>query len=244
MAGEDYQYQAGGDYREAGPPFVDLRGDYQIPTQGLDYQTQAAGEDYRSDQWGQWSRCTQGRKTKHRCKQREDLCETLLCKPKAFGPRGDYQIQAPGPEGEDYKPQIDRHRPGCPRKQPVMGRACKPLPSPQSIRCNYGRECCCGKCHHSFVAQCLPNGRYGSSWVGYNTDVCLSPNCGQTGCPKKEPATGSPCSVPEGVTCSFGSVCCCGKCHSSFQAKCDPKYGWIGLNTDACFFANCRNNKA
>ena len=106
--GEDYQYQAGGDYREAGPPFVDLRGDYQIPTQGLDYQTQAAGEDYRSDQWGQWSRCTQGRKTKNRCKQREDLCETLLCKPKAFGPRGDYQIQAPG--GADY--QLEPPRPG------------------------------------------------------------------------------------------------------------------------------------
>ena len=35
---------------------------------------------------------------------------------------------------------------------------------------------------HSFVAQCewiSANGR--RSWVGFNTDACLRPNCGNTG---------------------------------------------------------------
>jgi len=116
---------------------------------------------------------------------------------------------------------------------------------PASKSCSYGSECCCGKCHPSFVAQCewiSANGR--RSWVGFNTDACLSPNCGNTDCPKNKPALGSPCSVPASERCSYGSECCCGKCHPSFVATCQlisGRHSWVGFNTDACLRPNCGN---
>jgi len=208
--------------------------DYQIG--GEDYQVQATGEDYQNDQWSPWSKCNQGQKMKQRC--RGDECEALSCNPPTFGPGGDYQIQA---QGEDYQNE-ERHR-GCPKKQPKMGSVCY---MPDYRNCSYGRECCCGKCHPSFVASCtgrnpadIPLHGGMPVWRGFNTDACMRPNCGKRDCPKKEPRMGSPCSVPEDVTCTYGRECCCGKCHPSFEASCDPKYGWMGFNTDACMMPNC-----
>ena len=55
----------------------------------------------------------------------------------------------------------------------------------------------------------------GSSWFTYMAAkpiICFysyNPLC--QGCPKKVPESRSPCSVAK--TCTYGSVCCCGKCH-------------------------------
>merc|ERR1711974_416814 len=124
---------------------------------------------------------------------------------------GDYQIQA-AEDGYDYEYQNaianananERHR-ACPRNRPALGSPCS---LPGSIRCSYGSECCCGKCHPSFVATCQSISRRHSSWVGYNTDACLRPNCGNgmwKDCPKNQPALGSLCAVPASVSCSYGS---------------------------------------
>ena len=34
-------------------------------------------------------------------------------------------------------------------------------------RCEYGEECCCGKCHPSFVSTCLDG-----QWLSFYTDAC------------------------------------------------------------------------
>jgi len=199
-----------------------------------------------------------------RCTRGGDKCEAVSCNPPTFGPRGDYQIQA---QSEDYQTQAqregyqneERHRGigirkywpkeifpdafprenirhpslrACPKKQPGLGTPCS---VPEDVSCSYGSECCCGKCHASMVLQCSVL----RQWAGFYTDACMRPNCGISACPKDRPSMGSPCSVPESETCSYGSECCCGKCHPSFQAKCDRKYGWSGLYTDACMRPNC-----
>merc|ERR1711974_373656 len=126
--------------------------------------------------------------------------------------------------------------------RPALGSPCS---LPGSIRCSYGSECCCGKCHPSFVATCQSISRRHSSWVGYNTDACLRPNCGNgmwKDCPKNQPALGSLCAVPASVSCSYGSECCCGKCHPSFIARCylaNGRRSWGGSYTDACLRPSC-----
>merc|ERR1719234_1272616 len=200
---------------------------------GQDYQ---AGEDYQNDQWGPWSKCDQGQGMKKRCTRGGDKCEALSCNPPVFGPRGDYQVQAQvddyqiQAQRENYQPE-ERHR-ACPKKQPGLGSPCS---VPESVSCSYGSECCCGKCHPSLVLQCSVL----RQWAGFYTDACMRPNCGKAACPKKEPIMGSPCSVPEDVTCTYGSECCCGECHPSFKASCDRKYGWSGFYTEACMNPYC-----
>ena len=41
------------------------------------------------------------------------------------------------------------------------------------------------------------------------------------------------------MTCTYGEECCCGECHHSLVAKCDPvNKKWIMYYTDACFGAD------
>jgi len=48
------------------------------------------------------------------------------------------------------------------------------------LTCEYGEECCCGKCYPSFVSKCM-NRR----WVSSYTDACLG--AGSFGCGNKDP---------------------------------------------------------
>jgi len=38
-----------------------------------------------------------------------------------------------------------------------------------NLTCNYGEECCCGKCHPSLVATCK-----GGQWQSFFTDACMA----------------------------------------------------------------------
>merc|ERR1711879_413451 len=38
--------------------------------------------------------------------------------------------------------------------------------------CEYGKECCCGKCYASEVYMCT-----GDRWISYFTDACMMPEC-------------------------------------------------------------------
>jgi len=72
------------------------------------------------------------------------------------------------------------------------------------------------------------------------TGISLASDEGnKNGCPKKQPRVGNPCSVPGSERCSYGSECCCGRCHPSFVASCTGRNGWMGFNTDACMRPNC-----
>merc|ERR1719510_1650010 len=55
----------------------------------------------------------------------------------------------------------------CPRRQPAMNSVCN-LNS--SVKCGYGKECCCGECDYSIVFTC-----FDGSWSAYNTDFCFRP---------------------------------------------------------------------
>jgi len=54
----------------------------------------------------------------------------------------------------------------CPASQPTQGECVGPL------RCEYGQECCCGKCHPSLVSECI-NGM----WASMFTDACEIQSC-------------------------------------------------------------------
>lgn len=41
-----------------------------------------------------------------------------------------------------------------------------------------------------------------------------------------------------GEMCRFGSECCCGECHPSFECECTED-GWVCSFTDACFLPEC-----
>merc|ERR1711936_500499 len=55
----------------------------------------------------------------------------------------------------------------CPITEPALRSACA-----TKQECNYGQECCCGKCYHSVVYQCMSG-----TWVGLHTDACLHRDC-------------------------------------------------------------------
>lgn len=56
---------------------------------------------------------------------------------------------------------------GCPPGAPI-GQEC----SQAGLRCEYGTECCCGRCYPSIVCECDAD-RFGC----YYTDACLIPGC-------------------------------------------------------------------
>jgi len=103
------------------------------------------------------------------------------------GPTPEPGTTEPGTTGEPT-PEPTHEPTRCPTEQPEMGSACS-LSS--RTECSYGEECCCGECHASMGMVCE-----GKSWTGFFTDVCLSPQCGNT--------TEKPW-VPE--KCEFSSDC-------------------------------------
>ena len=58
--------------------------------------------------------------------------------------------------------------PSCPQTEPQPGAPCSSSP----IECEYGEECCCGRCSSSIVYQC-----YYGRWSAYHTGFCLNPSC-------------------------------------------------------------------
>lgn len=71
----------------------------------------------------------------------------------------------------------------CPVSQP-MGGSCI-----GEMQCEYGSECCCGKCFPTYIAQCL-NGQ----WMSFYTDACM---VGQNCMP--EPEAGASLPVVKGL---------------------------------------------
>merc|ERR1719234_902849 len=153
--------------------------------------------------------------------------EPSLMTGKDYQPRGDYQIQA---TGEDY--QNDQWGPWskCNQGQGMKKRCTRGGDKCEALSCNpptFGP-----RGDYQVQAQ-VDDYQIQAQREGYQNEER------HRACPKKQPGLGSPCSVPESESCSYGSECCCGKCHPSFQAKCDRKYGWRGLYTDACMRPNC-----
>jgi len=72
--------------------------------------------------------------------------------------------------------------------------------------------------------------------------------CGDVSlCPKIEtcpdydymPELGSDCSMyKDGLSCEYGSECCCDECHANFVSSCMDGM-WSGYNTDACMNPEC-----
>merc|ERR1719471_1663640 len=57
----------------------------------------------------------------------------------------------------------------CPADMPGMNTPCT-----GSARCEYGEECCCGKCFASQIFQCDANA---GVWISFYTDACFAPAC-------------------------------------------------------------------
>jgi len=55
----------------------------------------------------------------------------------------------------------------CPQNEPDILSTCA-----GSLRCEYGRECCCGECFASRVYSCSEG-----KWASYFTDACMMPSC-------------------------------------------------------------------
>ena len=53
----------------------------------------------------------------------------------------------------------------CPASPAFSGKC-----SNEGLKCDYGQECCCGKCYPSTVCSCM-----GGSWACYATDACMLP---------------------------------------------------------------------
>jgi len=70
-------------------------------------------------------------------------------------------------------------------------------------------------------------------------DVSLCPKI-ET-CPEYDfmPELGSDCSMyKDGLSCEYGSECCCDECHANFVSSCMDGM-WSGYNTDACMNPEC-----
>merc|ERR1712037_135301 len=86
------------------------------------------------------------------------------------------------PISQAYEGECVHEGEDCPTEQPEFGSACS---LPQFAKCPYGEECCCGECHPSLMMMCAGGSVEASSnatgsWTGYNTDVCMRPDCGTT----------------------------------------------------------------
>ena len=80
----------------------------------------------------------------------------------------------------------------CPTAMPQPNAAC----TTPSVTCNFGQECCCGKCYPSLVCQCI-----GQTWACYATDACM---IGPGGCPDASDAGPSDVSQPDAAPSDAG----------------------------------------
>lgn len=68
--------------------------------------------------------------------------------------------------------------PLCPPEAPLGQETCQK----EGLECNYGEECCCGKCHPSMQCWCQ-GGTFGCAY----TDACMVPSCEQPCCSPSDP---------------------------------------------------------
>jgi hypothetical protein len=131
----------------------------------------------------------------------------------------------------------------CPESPPTGGEC-----SSEGQVCNYGQECCCGRCSPSLIATCRQR-----TWNIAATDFCLGaeircPDAGADAgqdsgpgdggmCPLTMPTSGDACS-DSSLHCTYGQECCCGTCGPSFFANCDGAHWAVGY-TDFCLRPSC-----
>lgn len=81
----------------------------------------------------------------------------------------------------------------CPSEAPNPNGTC----TTAGLSCNFGQECCCGKCNPSLVCQCT-----GATWACYYTDACMM---GPGACPDAIDAGPSEVSQPDAVPGDSGA---------------------------------------
>ena len=94
---------------------------------------------------------------------------------------------------------------GCPA-EPAIGQGGCTKPG---LTCNYGQECCCGKCYPSTVCSCNSDG----TWACYATDACMIPpdSCGDTSGGDTSPGScGSDAECAKGEFCQVNKFACGG----------------------------------
>jgi len=93
----------------------------------------------------------------------------------------------------------------CPESEPEPMSACA-IPGK---KCTYGEECCCGECHASMTASCVPGKGDASMWMLMYTHACMDPICESSGISGKAPNTIIPVEtktmVPVGTTFTAGT---------------------------------------
>jgi hypothetical protein len=83
----------------------------------------------------------------------------------------------------------------CP-SQPPIGASCT---GTSGLKCEWGQECCCGKCYPSTVCTCD-----GNTWACYATDACMIP---PDSCPDAGPTDTSPGSCSKNADCTSDQYC-------------------------------------
>jgi hypothetical protein len=96
---------------------------------------------------------------------------------------------------------------GCPADSPPL----QPGACEGELHCEYGEECCCGKCESSLVCDCMSG-----TWGCYYTDACLGPWCQVPPCCEAE-LDGS-CNGGEAGVCKVQPGEAVGKCMPPVEA--------------------------
>jgi hypothetical protein len=100
--------------------------------------------------------------------------------------------------------------PKCPAEAPIGA----PPTCEAGLHCEYGQECCCGKCHPSLVCEC----QGGGGWGCYYTDACMIPGCPDEPPPEGSCRTQADCTDAESCL-PPGEPMACGICNH-------PEMGW------------------
>ncbi|MBM4395867.1 MAG: hypothetical protein FJ087_09270 [Deltaproteobacteria bacterium] len=123
-------------------------------------------------------------------------------------------LDLPHPDAQDATEASETLDPKCPATAPIGA----PPTCEAGLHCEYGQECCCGKCHPSLVCECHGGAGGGGGWGCYYTDACMIP-----GCPDEPPPEGS-CRTHADCTDAAsclppGEPMACGICNH-------PETGW------------------
>ena len=74
---------------------------------------------------------------------------------------------------------------------------------------------------------------------GWDANDCVRIEKTEEVCPSVEPINDK-CNTP-GLTCDYGTECCCGECHTSLKCECgnDLTFMFMCYITDRCMYPKC-----